>query len=226
MKQDSSTHYKYACTTPKSEHHHSYIAKPILDLISSIDSNQDLPPREKSNLRVLDLGCGNENFTNFLASQKLQVMRIEESASGVELAQKAYSSCQFINGSTYNLELAELEHSFDIIISAEVIEYLFFHGELPRAAKKLLRPGSHLITTTPYHGYFKNLALSLSNKMDNHFTALWDGKRIKFFSVKTLSQLLISEDFVNLQLKFAGRISYLWKTMIYISKSIDSHACN
>jgi hypothetical protein len=38
--------------------------------------------------------------------------------------------------------------------------------------------------STPYHGYHKNLGLALSGKMDAHFTALWEGGHIKFFSIR------------------------------------------
>lgn len=50
--------------------------------------------------------------------------------------------------------------------------------------------------------------------MDSHYTALWDGGHIKFFSVKTLSQLLQEAGFKDLQFKFAGRFPYLWKGML------------
>ena len=54
--------------------------------------------------------------------------------------------------------------------------------------------------------------------MDSHFTTLWDGGHIKFFSVKTLSSLLESEGFTNLQFDFAGRLPYLWKSMLCCCK--------
>jgi hypothetical protein len=38
-----------------------------------------------------------------------------------------------------------------------------------------------LIITTPYHGYLKNIALSVSVKFDHHVNPLWDGGHIKFF---------------------------------------------
>jgi hypothetical protein len=50
--------------------------------------------------------------------------------------------------------------------------------------------------------------------MDRHHTVLWDGGHIKFFSVKTLSQLLNEEGFNDIQFKFAGRLPYLWKGML------------
>ena len=106
--------------------------------------------------------------------QGFDVVGIEESASGVAQAQQAYPNCQFRQGSIYDLDLADLEQAFDLVISTEVIEHLFYPRELVRVARQCLRPGGTLILTTPYHGYFKNLALALSGKLDSHFTTLWD----------------------------------------------------
>ncbi len=85
-------------------------------------------------------------------------------------------------------------------------------------AQKCTKSGGHLILTTPYHGYFKNLVLALSGKMDNHFHVLWDGGHIKFFSVKTLTKFLETEGYTDTYFKFAGRFPYLWKSMLCSSK--------
>jgi hypothetical protein len=77
-----------------------------------------------------------------------------------------------------------------------------------------LRPGGRFICSTPYHGYLKNLALALCNRWDQHANPLWRGGHIKFWSRKTLSQLLTDVGFVNLRFSGAGRISYLWMTML------------
>jgi 2-polyprenyl-6-hydroxyphenyl methylase/3-demethylubiquinone-9 3-methyltransferase len=37
------------------------------------------------------------------------------------------------------------------------------------------------VISTPFHGYWKNIALAVSGKFDDHFTALWNGGHIKFF---------------------------------------------
>jgi hypothetical protein len=50
--------------------------------------------------------------------------------------------------------------------------------------------------------------------MESHFTALWDGGHIKFFSEATLSQLLMEAGFVDLHFERAGRIPQLAKSMI------------
>ena len=100
------------------------------------------------------------------------------------------------------------------MISIEVIEHLFYPKELPRLAKRCLKPHGRLIISTPYHGYLKNLALALSGSLDSHYGVHWDGGHIKFFSVPSLSQLLMAEGYSALEFKFAGRLPYLWKTML------------
>ncbi|WP_309738666.1 class I SAM-dependent methyltransferase [Chamaesiphon sp. OTE_20_metabat_361] len=118
------------------------------------------------------------------------VVGVEESAAGIALAQKNYPDCHFIQDSIYEMSSPELQHSFDAVISVEAIEHLFNPKAIVTAAKYCLKPGGKFILTTPYHSYLKNLALAISGKLDNHFTALWDGGHIKFFSVPTLTKLL------------------------------------
>jgi 2-polyprenyl-3-methyl-5-hydroxy-6-metoxy-1,4-benzoquinol methylase len=160
------------------------------------------------------LGCGNGSFSNILNDLGYDVVGVEYSTSGIEIAQQQYPNCKFIEASIYDLPYSQLKPEFDVVISVEVIEHLFDPKQLIRSAKKCLKPGGTLVLTTPYHGYWKNLALALSGKMDGHFTALWDVGHIKFFSVPTLTQLLTTEGCSNIQFQFAGRFPYLWKSMI------------
>ena len=76
----------------------------------------------------------------------------------------------------------------------------------------VLRSGGSLILTTPYHGYLKNLALSLFNKWDKHFTVERRGGHIKFFSEETLARMLSSCGFENVFLTPAAYVGYgnLW----------------
>ena len=65
------------------------------------------------------------------------------------------------------------------------------------------------MVSTPYHGYWKKLALAASGKMDGHFTALWDDGHIKFCSIATLTTLLSEAAFVDLHFERSGRIPAL-----------------
>ena len=199
--------YEYSYPDSNQGHHHVYLMSPLLEMCSQAKLSS------KQKLRVLDLGCGNGSLSNSIADQGYEVVGIEESESGCKFA-RLDSECHFIQSSIYNLPYAELENSFDIVISSEVIEHLLYPRELIRAAKKCLKPNGRLILTTPYHGYLKNLALALAGKMDQHLTALWDGGHVKFFSVSTMTALLESEGFTNVNYKFGGRFPYLWKSML------------
>ncbi|NEP53789.1 MAG: class I SAM-dependent methyltransferase, partial [Moorea sp. SIO3C2] len=132
------------------------------------------PLQNQQKPRILDIGCGNGSLTNFIAQKGYDIIGVEESESGIKLASHNFPDCQFIQGSIYNLPYDELSDKFDIVISLEVIEHLFYPKELVRAAKKVLKPHGHLIITTPYHGYLKNLMLAVTGKMDKHLTALWE----------------------------------------------------
>jgi 2-polyprenyl-3-methyl-5-hydroxy-6-metoxy-1,4-benzoquinol methylase len=203
---------EYAYQDNQAGHHHAYLTKPLLALIH--ESIATIPPPDNNPPRILDLGCGNGSLSHVLAQQGFEVTGIEESASGIALAAQSYPDCRFLQGSIYDLPTAQLGEKFDIVISAEVIEHLVYPRQIIKAAKDHLKPGGRLILTTPYHGYLKNLSLSLAGKMDQHFTALWEGGHIKFFSVATLSQLLTQEGCTDIKFKFAGRLPYLWKSML------------
>lgn len=206
-KTSSQSEYQYASS--QLDHTYNYLITPLLTM---------LPPPSEREIKILDLGCGNGSFSNFLTKLGYTVLGIEESSAGIAIAQQNYPDCEFRQGSIYDLSDPELKHSFDAVISVEVIEHLSNPRALVTAAKYCLKPGGKFIITTPYHGYLKNLALAVSGKMDAHFTALWDGGHIKFFSVPTLTQLLKTENCTDIQFKYAGRIPYLWNSMLCMCK--------
>lgn len=214
----TSQKYEYSYKNSNLGHHHAYLIKPLMEMINEAVYTS---PYNQQKHRILDIGCGNGSLTNFILQQGYEVVGIEESESGIKLASDNYPDCQFIQGSIYDLPYKKLEEKFDIVISLEVIEHLFYPKELVRAAKKILKPNGILIITTPYHGYLKNLMLAVTGKMDKHFTALWDGGHIKFFSVNSLTSLIESENYTDINFKFAGRYPYLWKTMLCSSTLIQ-----
>lgn len=208
---------EYCYQSEVAGHHHDYLLKPLMEMISA--STKRVGGKK---CRILDIGCGNGSLSNFIAQQGHEVVGVEESESGVNIAQQSYPDCKFIAASIYDFPYDQLENSFDIIISTEVIEHLPYPRELAKVAKRCLKNDGTLILTTPYHGYLKNLALAVTGKLDSHFTALWDGGHIKFFSVKTLSALLLEQGFTDLQFKFAGRYPFLWKSML-VSATLLKH---
>jgi 2-polyprenyl-6-hydroxyphenyl methylase/3-demethylubiquinone-9 3-methyltransferase len=103
---------------------------------------------------------------------------------------------------------------WDAVLSLEVIEHLYRPHKFAKTAFELLRPGGLLVLSTPFHGYWKNLALSVSGMMDEHFMALRDHGHIKFWSEKTINILLADTGFHRIRIVRTGRIPTFAKSMV------------
>jgi len=209
----TSSNYTYFYTNNCPGFHHAYLLSPLLQMLAALEG-----VGLNRKLRVLDLGCGNGSLSHVIAQHGCEVVGVDTSAPGIAIARQSFPKCQFIQADIYELPDTDIVQSFDVVLAVEVIEHLLYPKELVRAAKKCLKPGGELIISTPYHGYLKNLVLALTGKLDQHFTVLWDNGHIKFFSVATLTTLLKSEGYTDIKFRFAGRLPYLWKSMLCSSK--------
>jgi len=170
---------------------------------------------------ILDVGCGNGEIANNLIREGYDVYGVDASKSGIEIAKKKNAKRFFIQDIVVRELPIDLIHkNINLIISTEVIEHLYDPRGYVNYCKEILSKsgGGDLILSTPYHGYIKNLALALTGKMDDHFTVLWDGGHIKFWSVKTLSKLLNECGFEVIEFRGSGRVPYLWKSMFVRAK--------
>jgi 2-polyprenyl-3-methyl-5-hydroxy-6-metoxy-1,4-benzoquinol methylase len=164
--------------------------------------------------RLLDLGCGNGVLTNKLCSLGLKCTGTDFSESGIAIARSCYPKVNFFQSSIENSLPHEHRNAFDVVIAVEVIEHLLLPRQLFARAKEALKPGGTLIVTTPYHGYFKNIALALLGKYDSHWHPLRDYGHVKFFSVSTLSQIYKEQGFVIEQIRRVGRVPCFARSMM------------
>lgn len=202
---DQYQEYGYTALTPN--HAHRYIL-PIL--LNMLDPEQ--------NRCILDMGCGNGSLARALLERGYDVYGVDASTQGVVLANSVHPGRFFVQHvDDPQLPAALRDKPFDTIISTEVIEHLYAPRIFLNRCNAILarNPGrKFLLLSTPYHGYLKNLALSLAGAMDAHFTALWDGGHIKFWSRRTLSLILAECGFTVTEFQGAGRLPYLWKSMV------------
>lgn len=169
-------------------------------------------------LQVLDAGCGNGFITSQFARLGHCVAGIDLSEHGIELARRANPSVRFEVRSVYDdLEKILPNGGWDLIVALEVIEHLFSPRAFLDNMHRYLRPTGNLLLSTPYHGYVKNLAISLANGWDRHHTVDWECGHIKFFSPRTLARMLESSGFASPTFRYVGRISLLWKSMLCIA---------
>lgn len=173
--------------------------------------------------RVCDLGSGNGALAGALRDAGFQSAGVEYDQQGVEIARQGYPGVNFYNLGVQDDPTTVLVAegvAFDAVVSTEVVEHLFSPHLLPVFARQIVREGGYLVISTPYHGYLKNLALSVFNKWDKHHTPLWHGGHIKFWSRKTLTQLLEANGFKVTEFHGAGRLPWLWKSMILVARAV------
>jgi 2-polyprenyl-6-hydroxyphenyl methylase/3-demethylubiquinone-9 3-methyltransferase len=167
--------------------------------------------------RLLDYGCGNGALCRCLKSHGVEkVIGMDPSETGINQAKNAAQDINFYNHSVYDRLPSEHEAVYDMVVSTEVVEHLYAPRALPQRLNQALRPGGIAIVTTPYHGYWKNLAICLLNKWDSHHTVFWDHGHIKFWSKATLQKLFQDEGFEFLSFQGLGRLPYLWMTMLMV----------
>lgn len=168
--------------------------------------------RAASPRTVLDAGCGVGAVAAEIARAGFAVTGIDADAEGIRIASTLYPQVDFRVGT-----FEQPGERYDLVVSTEVIEHLYAPELLVRFARESLDPGGRFIVTTPYHGYWKNLALAVSGKMDAHFTVDWPGGHIKFFSRRTLTALLEREGFTVTAFHGIGRAPFLWKSMVLVA---------
>ena len=165
--------------------------------------------------QVFEIGSGNGATANMLASRGYRVTGIDPAVEGVEIARRSFPNATFHLGTAYD-DLAGTYGTFPIVISLEVIEHCFSIKAYLETMFRLIEPGGLGIVSTPFHGYWKNLALSLADKWDTHHDPLWEGGHIKFFSEKTLTRALENAGFTNIGFRRAGRIPVVAKSTIAV----------
>ena len=172
----------------------------------------------EGNRRIFELGCGNGSFANELSRLGFEVSGVDASEQGIQLAKRNFPHLRKLElGSAYD-DLAGRYGRYPVAISLEVVEHVYYPRKYAATLFSLLEDGGVAIVSTPYHGYWKNLALAVSGRLDAHFTALWDHGHIKFWSVRTLRALLAEAGFVDIEFLRAGRIPPLAKSMIAIAR--------
>ncbi len=175
-----------------------------------------------SGVRILDLGCGNGYIASVVADLGHKVTGEDIDAKAIAVAEASHPRVKFVLASVEDDDLqARVGDGFDCVVSLEVIEHLSSPRRLFEQSRRLLQPGGWLILSTPYHGYAKNLALSVLERWDRHFTVNCDGGHIKFFSRRTLLTMAEAGGFVAEYWFGVGRVPGLWRSMMLVARRID-----
>ena len=146
--------------------HHEYLIPALLRELGTLDHAPD-------RARVFDLGCGNGVVASILASRGYAVTGVDPSSSGIRLCRSRFPGLDLHRGSAYD-DLRSKYGQFPIVTSLEVVEHVFAPRKYAATLYELLEPEGTAIVSTPFHGYWKNVALAVSGRMDDHYLPLWD----------------------------------------------------
>lgn len=172
---------------------------------------------------ILDAGCGQGQLSFRMAARGHSVVGIDlpspDLALAAELLKGSASKWQLVAGS---LELLPMNgrRCFDVAVSIEVIEHLYRPLTALRNISELLVPQGITILSTPYHGWLKNVAISLTDDWDFHHTSLEEGGHIKFWSRRTLATALRQAGLEPIEWCGVSRAPFLWKSIIVKARKI------
>lgn len=163
---------------------------------------------------VLDLGCGDGNFSESISNLGFEVIGIDASTSAISLAKRRAGT--YLIGSVYDDLSEQIDRKeVDAVVSIEVIEHLYDPKLFIYQSNRILKDNGVLIITTPYWGYFKNILLSLTGRVDKALTVHWDGGHIKHFSRKSLTIMVENYGFKLKHFDGCGRrIPFVWNGMM------------
>jgi 2-polyprenyl-6-hydroxyphenyl methylase/3-demethylubiquinone-9 3-methyltransferase len=190
--------------------HHEYLIKSIENTLKNFNT---------SNIELLDIGCGNGVLNSKISKFFKHTTGIDLSGTGIELAQKMKNERLTFKNMSIE-DMIESKKKFKFITSFEVIEHQYLPDDFLNKINKILEDDGILLLSTPYNGYIKNLIISLLGKNDWHYNPLWRHGHIKFFSVKTLRNILEKCNFKIIKKQFSGRFYPISCSMIFLNIKI------
>jgi SAM-dependent methyltransferase len=200
--------FDYGWSSAEANHSHAYLWPPLLRIV------HDLLP---SDGRIFEVGAGNGATAKMLVEQHhRRVTGIEPSAQGLTWCRSL--GLDIHEGSAYD-DLAGRFGTFPLVYSLEVVEHCFWPHRFAKAMFDLTAANGWAVISTPYHGYWKNLAIAAAGGFDAHVHPLVDGGHIKFFSEATMTELLRRAGFVEIRYLRVGRaIPALAKSLIALAR--------
>lgn len=188
-------------------HIHAHLTRPVVVQLDRFGAHS-----------VLDLGCGNGWFTEALVRCGFDATGADISRSGVALATQAYPEVSFKQVDATRPLAPELRGRFDAVVAIELLDHVTLPREVLRHALAALRPGGLFVATVPFHGYFKNLGLALSARLDLRWQALQDHGRVKFYSRRTLTALTDEAGLLDMHFETIGRLPWIARSMLVAGK--------
>ena len=167
--------------------------------------------------RLFEIGFGEGSIAAWLVERGFSVTGIDPSTTGIVEARARFPGPCFEAGSAYD-DLAARFGTFPIVIAVSVFEHLYSPRKAAETAFALTEPGGIFVCCVPFHGYWKNLVIALTDSFDRHADVMWEHGHIKFFSERSLAKLLTERGFKVERMIRVGRIKPLAKELWAVAR--------
>jgi 2-polyprenyl-3-methyl-5-hydroxy-6-metoxy-1,4-benzoquinol methylase len=157
--------------------------------------------------RVLDLGCGEGDFTAWMAEAGADVLGIDVAEAALARARSRHAGLEFrlapIDGA-----LPLSDSSFDVVWASEVIEHVADTARWLSEVRRVLVPGGRLLLTTPDHGRLRLLLWGIQRYSEPL------GDHLHLYVAGSLRALLTDFDFEQVRVRTAGGAPLLKRVLM------------
>ena len=179
-----------------------------------IDLDSDVAPARilrmvSRNARVLEIGAGPGSVTKYLCRVlNCNVTAVDIDPTTIERL-KGYTSSVYmldLNNPTWGEALRQQkEGPFDYIIAADVLEHVYDPWTTLGVLKTLLNDGGYVLLSIPHVGHASIGACLIDEDFEYRPWGLLDQTHIRFFGIKNIQQLCVSQGFCIEQAEFVVR---------------------
>jgi 2-polyprenyl-6-hydroxyphenyl methylase/3-demethylubiquinone-9 3-methyltransferase len=113
------------------------------------------------NLRILDGGCGGSDAALALAKAGHDVVGVDLRPDALVYSRRKYDGGK-IEWICANVEQLPFGREFDLVILSEILEHAAHPDRMLSAAAAVVKPGGHILITTPNWEFFANRLQSLA----------------------------------------------------------------
>lgn len=147
--------------------------------------------------RVLDIGCGQGEFTALLAAAGTAVLGIDVADAALDRARSRHPGVDFRRVEADG-RLSLDDNSFDLVWASEVIEHIPDTGRWLSEVRRVLVPGGRLLVTTPAHDRLR-VAVAGIERLSEPL-----GDHLHLYTRRSLRTLLTEFGFAEISVRAGG----------------------
>ena len=147
--------------------------------------------------RVLDIGCGEGEFTAQIAARGARVLGVDVAEAALRRARERHPGLEF-GRVEFDGPLPLPDGGFDVVWASEVIEHVADTARWLSEVRRVLVPRGRLLVTTPNHG---RLAVAVGG-IERYSPPL--GDHLHLYTARSLREVLAEFGFGEIEVRGQG----------------------